>query len=59
MKFDIYVSSIGFEGKDRKLVSAECVTEDIIKLIIEKYGNAANRIEIDLVECYCGETCGE
>lgn len=51
MIFDVRISSVGFEGKDRVLVVAGCVTEDIVNLLIEKYGNAANIIDIERVTC--------
>ena len=50
MEYYIKIVSVGFEGKDRTLIKAHNVSEDIAKLLIDKYGNAANRISIAKVE---------
>ena len=58
--YDIKIVSVGFDDKNRVLVDACCVSEELVKILIDKYGNAANKIVIEDAECCrlcCEEEC--
>ena len=47
MKYSVLVKSIGFDEKStRVLLSADDLTEDLLKEVFKIYGNAANRIQV-------------
>lgn len=46
----VYVESIGFDENKRLLLSADGVDKYFLSVILEKYGNAANKIQIRRME---------
>lgn len=51
--YNIKIVSVGFDDKNRVLVDACCLSEELVKILIDKYGNAANKILIENTECGC------
>lgn len=49
--YDVDIKQVNYDGKEKTIVSCCCVPEPIVLALIEKYGNACNRVDIEGVWC--------
>lgn len=51
--YDIKIFSVGYDDKQKVIVDACCVSEELVKILIDKYGHSGNKIDIENTECCC------